>query len=257
MEAFFVSPTLWQGPPEIRYFAFISLDFLNPCVSKQCPTEGVWGIWQGSASKHGLVDTVYPLKVCSCTPQVDVLTTFDVSDKEQRSRNRAIKPCFYQKTTWATFSTISGASPQKFGESAMKACLCNVPPWVWNNFRHFPQKRQMEPSGLVFAKSRQLQPHFGPILTLPPRNKGKFSHQTLFLWGPETEGGPLEPSKVVFRVSWKQRVHGHSIFSIANFQRKKNTTAKKLSRCVFSCFRDTKKNFSHRMLSFCATPDRK
>ena len=33
-----------------------------PCVSKQCPADGAWRSWQGSVSRHGLLDTVYPLR---------------------------------------------------------------------------------------------------------------------------------------------------------------------------------------------------
>ena len=29
-----------------------------PCVPKQCPADGVWRIWLGSVSRHGLLDTV-------------------------------------------------------------------------------------------------------------------------------------------------------------------------------------------------------
>ena len=31
-------------------------------ISEQCPTDGVWRIWQGSVSRHGLLETVYPLR---------------------------------------------------------------------------------------------------------------------------------------------------------------------------------------------------
>ena len=34
------------------------LDSYKPCVSKQCPADGVWRVWQGSVSRHCLLDTV-------------------------------------------------------------------------------------------------------------------------------------------------------------------------------------------------------
>ena len=33
---------------------------VRPSVSKQCAADGLWRIWQGSVSKHGLLDTAYP-----------------------------------------------------------------------------------------------------------------------------------------------------------------------------------------------------
>ena len=52
----------WKGAPgNVKLFT-IQTWKTHPCGSKQCPAGGIWRIWQGSISRQGLLDTVYPLR---------------------------------------------------------------------------------------------------------------------------------------------------------------------------------------------------